>query len=310
MAGFSHVAAIDIDPDACTTLIRNRPQWNIIEGDVASIDGRNFRGVDVLAGGVPCPPFSIAGKQLGSQDERDLFPQALRLVAEARPAAVLIENVRGLAATRFQEYRSHILRQLRALGYQPFWRLLNACDYGVPQLRPRFVLVAVRERFASKFHWPASFSPPPTVGETLCDLMASRGWAGADAWAQAASGIAPTIVGGSRKHGGPDLGPTRARQQWLGLRVDGRGIANEAPPPEFPFSGIPRLTTRMVARLQGFPDFWLFAGSKTAAYRQVGNAFPPPVALAVGQSIMWALTGTGRLQEPAQLRICDALTAT
>ncbi len=111
---------------------------------------------------------------------------------------------------------------------------------------------------------------------------------GVDINYQMASQIAPTIVGGSHKHGGPDLGPTRARQAWATLGVDGLGIANEPPGPEF--AGLPRLTIRMVARLQGFPDDWVFTGGKTAAYRQVGNAFPPPFASAVASSIKRCLT--------------------
>ncbi len=109
--------------------------------------------------------------------------------------------------------------------------------------------------------------------------MASRGWRHADEWREKANRIAPTIVGGSKKHGGPDLGPTRARKAWAELGVDGLGIANEEP--EENFKGMPRLTVRMVARIQGFPDDWGFWGGKTARYRQVGNAFPPPVAAAV-----------------------------
>ncbi len=99
------------------------------------------------------------------------------------------------------------------------------------------------------------------------------------------------LVGGSRKHGGPDLGPTRARRQWAALGVDGLGIANGPPGPDSPEEVRPKLTTRMVARLQGFPDSWAFTGRKTAAYRQVGNAFPPPVAHAVAHAIHLALRG-------------------
>jgi hypothetical protein len=100
--------------------------------------------------------------------------------------------------------------------------------------------------------------------------------------ARRGQGIAPTIVGGSKKHGGPDLGPIRALQAWKELGVDGLGLANQAPGPEFPHDQMPKLTTRMVARIQGFPDSWAFAGRKTAAYRQVGNAFPPGQARPCG----------------------------
>lgn len=290
-AGFTHVAAIDNDADACTTVQRNRPSWRVIEQDIATTDGREFRGVDLIAAGVPCPPFSIAGKQLGENDERDLFPQALRLIDEARPSAILIENVRGLATDKFKDYRARVLRELDVIGYHGSWRLLNASDYGVPQLRPRMILVALRSQLKGHFEWPHQTRTPPTVGEALVDLMAANGWPGAEQWAIDACSIAPTIVGGSKKHGGPDLGPTRARQKWRQLRVDGLGIANAAPDADFPLDGLPRLTTRMVARIQGFPDDWLFSGAKTAAYRQVGNAFPPPVAYAVGSSISRALLG-------------------
>lgn len=258
-----------------------------METDVALVDGADFSGVDLLAGGVPCPPFSIAGKQLGDLDERDLFPQMLRLAKQIRPAAIMIENVRGLASRRFKDYRRGLLTALDRLGYVGDWRLLNASAFGVPQLRPRFVLVALQHEFEMHFRWPEGSERPPTVGETLVDLMGEGGWRGSSAWAARANGIAPTLVGGSKKHGGPDLGPTRARREWARLGVDGRGIADL--PPAADFDGLPRLTLKMVARLQGFPDDWVISGRKTAAYRQLGNAFPPPVAHSVAYAIRGAL---------------------
>ena len=113
-------------------------------------------------------------------------------------------------------------------------------------------------------------------------------------WAKRANGIGPTIVGGSRKHGGPDLGPTRARAAWLELGVDGKGLANVGPEEDTPINHIPRLTLEMAAAIQGFPPDWQFHGRKTAAYRQIGNAFPPPVAEAVGTAIVGALCGARR----------------
>ena len=288
-AGFEHALAVEIDKDACSTLRLNRPSWDVLEGDVREVSGTDYKGVDLLAGGVPCPPFSIAGKQLGAEDERDLFPEAIRLVREAKPVAVMLENVKGLASARFAPYRRSILDSLEELGYLADWQLLYSSEYGVPQLRPRFILVALKKNKFHNFKWPAPVGTPPTVGEVLHDHMASEGWAGASAWAARANGIAPTLVGGSRKHGGADLGPTRAKKAWLELGVDGKGIADAPPNADTPVDFTPRLTNRMAARIQGFSDEWQFAGRKTSTYRQIGNAFPPPVAKAVGLSIAAAL---------------------
>lgn len=283
-AGFEHTALVEIDPHCCNTLRINRPNWNVIERDLREFDGIPYRGIDLLAGGLPCPPFSKAGKQLGDADERNLFPEAIRLVRETRPRAVMIENVRGILDAVFEDYRTYVSGEIASLGYRTDWRILNASDYGVPQLRPRVVFIALRDDVPGNFPWPApSLLKPPTVGETLHDLMAARGWPMADAWSKRADQVAPTIVGGSKKHGGPDLGPTRAKRAWFSLGVDGMGIANESPGADF--VGVPRLTVRMVARIQGFPDDWQFTGRKTPAYRQVGNAFPPPVAAAVATGL-------------------------
>jgi DNA (cytosine-5)-methyltransferase 1 len=290
-AGFGHELAVEIEPEPCDTLRRNRPTWNVFHGDVRKVEGSDYRGIDLLAGGVPCPPFSIAGKQLGEDDERDLFPEALRLVEEAQPKAVILENVRGLSTAKFQIYRDSVRARLADLGYVSDWQVLNASEFGVPQLRPRFILVAARPEYFARFEWPGAQGTPPTVGETLFHLMARDGWAGAEAWAERANGIGPTIVGGSRKHGGPDLGPTRARAAWLELGVDGRGLANAGPDELTPIDHTPRLTLEMAAAVQGFPPEWKFSGRKTAAYRQIGNAFPPPVAEAVGLAIRSAITG-------------------
>ena len=287
-AGFSHRAVVEIDAHACATLRANRAKWNVIEADLHDWNPSGHEGVDLLAGGVPCPPFSKAGKQLGADDERDMFPRALELTEALEPKAVMLENVRGLLDPVFADYRDAVDARLRELGYNPHWRLLNASDFGVPQLRPRVILVAIRDGLGT-FTWPVPNDKvaAPTVGEVLKDLMAANGWEGTDAWARKANAIAPTLVGGSKKHGGPDLGPTRARKAWLELGVDGRTIAEEAPLPGF--TGTPRLTVRMAARIQGFPDAWEFTGRKTNAYRQVGNAFPPPVAEAVGLQIKKAI---------------------
>ena len=284
LAGFEHIALVEYEPEYCEVLKSNKPKWNVICADVHNFDGTPYRNVDLFAGGVPCPPFSVASKQLGKDDERDLFPEAIRLIKEMMPKAVMLENVRGFLDPKFSEYREQILTAIRTLGYNVQIKLLNASDYGVPQLRPRVIIVGIRNDITSAFAYPqAQNDDAPTVGETLKTLMGANGWKQLDEWLAKANKIAPTIVGGSKKHGGPDLGPVRSRKAWAELGVNGNGIANEAP--EADFVGMPKLTKEMIALLQGFPPEWDFGKRKTAACRMIGNAFPPPVAKAVGEEI-------------------------
>jgi len=311
-AGFKHVALIEIDKDACQTLRVNteqNPEWadcKVIEADLTAFDsaglGLEPGDLDLLAGGVPCPPFSAAGKQLGRDDERDLFPTMLRLIDDLDPKAVMIENVRGLLDPKFAEYRRDIIKSLESMGYEEcYWDLLEAKDYGVPQLRPRAILVAMKPRYAKYFqHAKPESSELVTVGQALHDTMRARYDAVADDprserafknwYEKALEGVAPTVVGGSKKHGGADLGPTRAKRAWADLGVCGLGVANEPHQMKdverdlFAPAG-PKLTVTQAALIQGFPEDWKFSGRKTAAYRQVGNAFPPPVARAVGEQI-------------------------
>jgi DNA (cytosine-5)-methyltransferase 1 len=303
LAGFRHEVVVEVDPAACATLRANRPGWHIAEGDVTSAatwDPGAYKGVDLLAGGVPCQPFSVGGRQLGAGDERDLFYWTVQnLAAVIAPRAIMLENVPGLSQARFAAYRQRVLDRLAELGYAADWRLLNACDHGVSQLRPRLILVAMRPEDFACFTWPEPQAPPPSVGEALLGLMSARGWPGAAAWAAGPAGraIAPTIVGGSKKHGGPDLGPTRAKRAWRALGVDGRGIADEPPGESAPDDLLPRLTCTMTSALQGWTggDYrWAFPGRKTPVYRQIGNAFPPPVARAVGGRLRAALDRQGQ----------------
>ena len=115
-AGFEHISLVQIDQAACATLRNNRPSWNVIEKDVKLFTAKEYVNVDLLARGVPCHPFSVAGKQLGHKDEKDLFPEAIRSVKECDPNAVMMENVRGIFDPKFEEYRSKIKRQLGRLG--------------------------------------------------------------------------------------------------------------------------------------------------------------------------------------------------
>lgn len=358
-AGFGHLALVEIDKYAVETLRLNIEDhevwaWERENCDVLSADVTKFEphqdlhkgagllaqnGLDLLAGGVPCPPFSHAGKQLGKLDERDLFPRMLQLVEELKPRAVMIENVRGIMDPKFSDYRDWIRARLEGgtyraddgqtvredgLGYTVCrWDVLEASDFGVPQLRPRAILVAFRDDVIEdlKYEWPApTHEDPVSVAVSLEPSMrerygryfngvhGARARQGFDRWLKKAlerdaelkgkgGGIAPTLVGGSKKHGGADLGPSRAKAAWKQLGISGMGVANDIEACEkkaseerdlFGADG-PMLTVRQAAVIQGFPPEWDFSGGKTAQYRQVGNAFPPPVARAVGKSIIEVL---------------------
>ncbi|MFG3360889.1 DNA cytosine methyltransferase [Streptomyces griseofuscus] len=358
-AGFGHLALVEIDRHAVETLELNINDhevwtWERAHCDVLLADVKDFnphkdltkgadllkgRDLDLLAGGVPCPPFSHAGKQLGKDDERDLFPRMLDLVAAVRPKAVMIENVRGIMDPKFANYRDLIMARLqggtylgddgqpvheRGIGYTVSkWDVLEASDFGVPQLRPRAILVAFRDDVIKdlKYEWPsATHEDPISVADSLGPSMrarfapyfegvhAEKAHQAFDRWLEKArkrdaelkgkgGGIAPTLVGGSKKHGGADLGPSRAKAAWKQLGISGMGVANDVETCAkkgtesrdlFGPDG-PMLTVRQAAIIQGFPPEWDFAGGKTAQYRQVGNAFPPPVAKAVGKSIIEVL---------------------
>ncbi|MER6557709.1 DNA (cytosine-5-)-methyltransferase [Streptomyces sp. NPDC001027] len=391
-AGFDHLALVEWDQHAVSTLAANIGSWpgwtpqkakalkpmdvkDFLTSDAHKSLGLKDKTLDLFAGGVPCPPFSLAGKRLGADDERDLFPAALNIIEELTPKAIMIENVRGILEPPevFIEYRAKILDRLRRAGYtvpkidtslspaaqdlemRKVWRRLDAKDYGVPQLRPRAILVAIREDFTQRgneFCWPLGIKDDEaTVAETLRKTMRERcrpywdtnQWGepakpgertGEDVYndwfdaaqksAAAGRGVAPTLVGGSRKHGGADLGPTRAKNAWAAMGVDAMGVANEPkkciPERDLFRENGPMLTVEQAAMIQGFPRNWRFQGKKTAQYRQVGNAFPPPVAEAVGRAIAAVLrpehreellreynldsTGTAVLdEEPHQLEI-------
>ncbi len=298
-AGFDPILLVDNDSHSCATLRANRPKWEVVQTDLKDFVGAEHDALDVdlLSGGVPKTPYSVAGYQQGTRDDRDLLRAAIFLAMEVRPRAILIENVPTLiTSARFAAARSFVEEELRDLGYDFGWKILDAQDFGIPQIRKSGFLVAMRPADFSRFEWPESSGHAPTVGEVLLDSMAARGWAEAAEWARGADRVAPAIVGGSKNHGGADLGPTRTKRQWAELGVNGGSIGDHAPGPDFVFDPddrhrMPKITVSQVARLQGFPEEWIFEGRKTAQYKQVAQALPPPVAAAVGRRIAYALSG-------------------
>ena len=292
LAGFVPEMLVEFEPNACTTLRQNRPKWRVMQEDIRRVYFGQFEEgeIDLLSAGLPCPPYSIAGVQRGEDDERDLFPLMLDVADKVRPRAVIVENVRGLLSRKFEPVRERTTARLREMGYNVAWNMLNASCFGVPQRRTRAFLVAVTKDAPRLFMWPQEAPPTTFVGPALLDLLAEGGWDGAEAWAdKAATFLSPTLTGGSTKHGGPDLGPTRARTEWKDLGVHPFIIATTPPPDSF-YKGMLCLSVRMVARLQGFPDDWDFHGPKTQQCRQIGNALPPPLMRAVAEQVARCLS--------------------
>ena len=300
-AGFFPAGLAEIDPDCCATLRANRPYWPVFCTDIMS-GGWLDDNVDLIAGGLPCTPHSRGGRQLGQADVRHLWDAALAIISEVRPRAIMLETSNAILSPRFTMERAGTLTMLRRLGYRSTWEVIDVSELGVPQRRRRAVLAAFSDPAAFRgFVWPQPCpAPPPTVGGTLYLLAAANGWAGAQSWAAGAQDIAPTVTGGSTRHGGADLGASQGKTAWRRLGIDPMGIADGPPGPDGKYprgagktgdageTGL-MLTIEMAARLQGFPPDWEFCGGKTARYRQIGNAFPPPAAEAIGRAIARAL---------------------
>ncbi len=244
---------------------------------------------------------AAANRTRGDEAELSVLKAAVDLVYGVQPRAILLENVPDLVEKdEYEPVRAYVGEELGHLGYRFSWHVLNAKDFGVPQSRKVGLLVAFKGGLIDRFEWPKPYEGPcPAVGETLLESMGERGWPDAATWAAQADVIAPTIVGGSWERGGADLGPTGAKRKWAQIGVDGVTVADRVPGSDFVWnpsigrSGRVRLTVDQVALLQGFPAEWKIAGLKTARYRQVGNATPPPLARAVGEAIAQVLRCDG-----------------
>lgn len=285
--GFEPAIIFDADPDARATVEANT-DWRVEpppdDGDWRMLESQE---ISLVAGNLSSSGISVAGPRRDSSD--DQYAHVLDLVRTISPRAVFLVNVAGLMTQRFRDLRSRVEQQLVGLGYQVAWRVIDSSWYGLPQSRRRAVLLAFKQGEFDRFVWPPGGAEIPAVGETLLPFMASAGWPGAIQWSRLANGVAPTIVGGSKRHGGADLGPTRTKAIWYSLGVDPRGIADYPPGPEVPVRAMPRLTNEMLAALQGFPPDWRFTGRKTSVYRQIASAFPPPTAAVLGNEIAAAL---------------------
>lgn len=309
-AGFHHVLLNEIDHNACETLRFNRPNWNIIEGDIHEIDFSSLRGkVDFLSGGFPCQAFSYAGKRLGFDETRGtLFFELARAVKEIQPKVFLGENVKGLLEHDKGRTMNTIKGVIEELGYtlvEP--RVLRALQYDVPQKRERLILIAIRNDIAPLVHfkWPDVCNKLRTIRDAFCkgdlfdtDVPISIGQQypeskrkvmemvpeGGD-WRNLPEYIAREYMKGSYNLGGGKTGMARR------LSMDEPSLTLTCAPAQkqtercHPLETRP-LTIREYARIQTFPDDWQFMGTMSSQYKQIGNAVPVNLAWAIGRSLV------------------------
>jgi DNA (cytosine-5)-methyltransferase 1 len=304
-AGFRHVASFDTLDAAGETLRGNRPKWVVHsgeQGDVRQINWRRYRGeLAVLHGGPPCQPFSVAGRQRGHKDVRNMLPEFLRAVDEAKPLAFVCENVPALAGPKFAPYLHKAFLDPLSQSYRITKFKLSAHDFGVPQLRHRVFFVGFRRAQDAR-----RFAPPepthradhlvrglqsPATASPLEATMGVREALGLPDIGRDA--LAPTLrstLTGPR-HTTSILSSVSAQRAWQALRIWPNGVAKtRAMAARFPANnGHLRLAVADCAVLQGFPPWWHFDGAVYMALGQIGNSVAPPVAYRVALSVARAL---------------------
>ena len=308
-AGFKSVLLNEFDKHACNTLRLNRPEWNIVEGDIANVDFTNYRNkIDILSGGFPCQAFSYAGKKLGFEDTRGtLFFEFARAVKETNPKIIVAENVRGLLKHEEGKTLNVISNVIDELGYELVEpRVLKAMFYQVPQKRERLFLIGIRKDLAPhvRFNWPSPYSRIMTMRDALkkgalfnSDVPVSQGQSYPARKAEILSKIPP---GGYWRDLPDDLQREYMKKSYfLGGGKTGMARRLSWDEPSLTLTCSPAqkqterchpeetrpLTVREYARIQTFPDTWIFSGPITAQYKQIGNAVPVNLAYAVGRAL-------------------------
>lgn len=319
-AGLKCIALNEIDKWACQTLRKNRPIWNILEGDIKNFSFAKYKNkVDVVAGGFPCQAFSYAGKKLGLNDARGtLFYEFARVIKEVAPPICIGENVRGLLSHDNGKTLQGMISILNEIGYDVMpVKVLKAINYKVPQKRERLILVGVKKGINIQFDYPKPYNKVYTLADALrkgylydcnvpksdgskypkskievLDLIPQKGY-----WRDLPIDIQKKFMGGSFYLGGGKTGIAR-RIGWdepcLTLTCSPAQKQTERCHPEEtrPF------TVREYARIQTFPDDWNFEGSIAQQYKQIGNAVPVNLGKEIGYAIIKFLNEFYNLSKP------------
>lgn len=319
-AGLKCVALNEIDKHACETLRKNRPNWNVLEGDIKNFNFTEYHNqVDVVTGGFPCQAFSYAGKRLGFEDARGtLFYEFARVVKEVNPPICIGENVKGLLNHDNGKTLKGMISILDEIGYNVMpVKVLKAINFKVPQKRERLILVGIRKDINQKYEYPKPYKKiynlsdalkkgelfssnvPKSAGakyseskKSVLDLVPPKGY-----WRDLPLEIQKDFMGASFYLGGGKTGMAR-RIGWdepcLTLTCSPAQKQTERCHPDEtrPF------TVREYARIQTFPDDWEFSGSIAHQYKQIGNAVPVNLGREVGYSIIKFLNEYYNLLNP------------
>ncbi|KZX10412.1 DNA cytosine methyltransferase [Methanobrevibacter curvatus] len=312
-AGIEHEMLVEIDKDCVATLKRNRPNWNVVHGDVQEIDFKSIK-TDIVTGGFPCQAFSYAGKKLGFEDTRGtLFFEFARAVKEIEPKICLAENVEGLVRHDKGRTLKTMISVLENLGYDVQYKVLNAVNFYVPQKRKRMVLVGTRKGI--NFLYPQPNKKILTIKDALKNVPKSDGTGYSQkreevlnlvppggCWIDLPEDIKKDFMGKSYYSGGGKRGMAR-RMSWnepcLTLTTSPSQKQTERCHPEEtrPF------TIREYARIQTFPDDWEFMGGKSSQYKQIGNAVPVKLGEFLGKQIIKALNGDNSVDSSHQVKL-------
>ncbi len=309
-AGFKSILLNELDKHACDTLRHNRPDWNVVGGDISKVDFTTIKEeIDVLTGGFPCQAFSYAGKSLGFEDTRGtLFFEMARAIKELKPKVFMAENVRALLTHENGRTLNVIKDVIAELGYilvEP--RVLKAIFYKVPQKRERLILVGIRKDLVDKgkFQWPSPYKRVMTLTDAfkkgelfdtniskspgqkyperkkeIMDCVPQGGY-----WRDLDVELQKEYMKGSFFLGGGKTGMARRLSMAEPSLTLTTSPAQKQTERCHPLETRP-LQSREYARIQTFPDDWEFKGSLTAVYKQVGNAVPVNMAAALGRALV------------------------
>lgn len=305
LAGFEHAGLLEINHQACESLRANFKPRLVHEIDVKKVDFHKFVGVDLVSGGPPCQPFSLGGLAKANNDARDMFPQAIRAISEIRPRGFVFENVKGLLRTKFAPYfryiilrlsfpdcsqndgetwQSHLKRLQRivdgahyiGLRYKVQYKLLNAADYGIPQVRERVFIVGLREDVDAVWSWPKK-----VCKDSASRIPISAALAGVpDPHTDSSYAEDHVFIGGARVypgHTGSDFSkPAKT------IKAGAHGVPGGENMLRFADGSLRYMTVHEAKLIQTFPSEYRITGSWGEALRQIGNAVPVKMAQCVG----------------------------